>query len=252
MKNVMLANAYAGESPAGWLMSEKLDGVRAIWDGAQLLTRNGNRIHAPAWFTAALPALALDGELWLGRGKFQATVSTVRKKTANDAEWRNVRFMVFDAPAVAGGFESRLAQAAQALAGNAVAEIVPHIVCRGFDHLETHCAALVADGAEGVMLRAPGSAYEHRRSGSLLKYKPFCTDEAQVIGYESGNGRLAGLTGALVCVWQGVRFALGAGLYDELRTNPPPLGALVTFQFMGLTDGGTPRQPVFLAVRNYE
>ena len=62
----------------GWWMSEKLDGVRAYWDGKQFLSRQGNVYHAPDWFRAALPGEPLDGELWMDRKAFQRTVSVVR------------------------------------------------------------------------------------------------------------------------------------------------------------------------------
>ena len=55
---------------AGWWMSEKLDGVRAYWDGKQFLSRLGNIYHAPDWFVAGLPNVPLDGELWIARRAF--------------------------------------------------------------------------------------------------------------------------------------------------------------------------------------
>src|ERR1700736_5516314 len=93
--------------PTGWLLSEKLDGVRGYWAGKQFLSRLGNLYHAPAWFTAGLPDVPLDGELWLGRKKFQRTVSIVRRQDKNDL-WRELTFVVFDAPTLETGFEARL------------------------------------------------------------------------------------------------------------------------------------------------
>src|SRR5688572_6631964 len=87
---------------SGWWMSEKLDGVRAYWDGRQFLSRQGNRFHAPDWFVDALPAVPLDGELWINRKSFQRTVSVVRRQDKSDL-WKDVRFLVFDAPAATGG-----------------------------------------------------------------------------------------------------------------------------------------------------
>ena len=66
--------------PTGWLLSEKLDGVRAFFDGRQFLSRQGNLFHAPDWFRTGLPDVPLNGELWLGRKKFQRTVSIVRRQ----------------------------------------------------------------------------------------------------------------------------------------------------------------------------
>lgn len=63
-----------------YLVSEKLDGVRAYWNGTNLVSRKGNMFHSPEWFTASFPSQELDGELWISRGTFEKVVSTVRKK----------------------------------------------------------------------------------------------------------------------------------------------------------------------------
>jgi DNA ligase-1 len=90
----MLANVYAAHTDvSAYWVSEKLDGVRAYWNGRHLQTRGGEPIHAPAWFTADWPATPMDGELWAGRGRFSHTVSTVRQHVPDDAAWRKLRFM---------------------------------------------------------------------------------------------------------------------------------------------------------------
>ena len=249
----MLAKTFAGQEVQGWLMSEKLDGVRAIWTGAELMSRNGNTFFAPEWFTRQLPAgVQLDGELYIDRGRFQQTVGIVRKKVPVDAEWRAIRYCVFDAPECKGGIEDRLTFCAKTLAGNALAEAVNHEVCGSKEHLDTFFAGLVALGAEGVMLRRPGSVYVPRRSDCLLKYKPSVSDEAEVIGHQAGEGKHLDRLGALICRWQGKIFNLGTGLSDALRETPPRIGAQVSFMFQGVTDAGIPRFPVFLTERNYE
>ena len=75
---LLLANVYAGHiDPTQYLVSEKYDGVRAVWDGATLRFRSGRTVPAPAWFTARLPAQPLDGELWLARGQFEIEAAKV-------------------------------------------------------------------------------------------------------------------------------------------------------------------------------
>lgn len=249
----MLAKAYVGQPVTGWLMSEKLDGVRAIWDGARLLSRHGNQFFAPAWFLAQLPAgVSLDGELFIGRGRFQSTVSAVRKKSPVDSEWRQLTYCVFDAPDAAGGFESRFAFCESVLGGSSIAKVVPHRKCTGQHDMERFFEELCGAGAEGIMLRAPGSSYVNRRSANLLKYKPFESDEAVMVGSEVGEGRFAGLVGALILKWGSVTFRVGSGMSEDVRMNPPKLGALISFTFCGLTDAGCPRFPAFLADRSYE
>ena len=86
---LLLAETEQGQSDVSlFLVSEKLDGVRAFWDGKILRTRNGNAINAPAWFVEHFPEHALDGELWIGRGQFDALFGAVRSQTPDDAEWR--------------------------------------------------------------------------------------------------------------------------------------------------------------------
>jgi len=109
--SVMLAQNFDPDrdDPKGWLMSEKLDGVRCYWNGKTMYTRNGNPFYAPKWWVAKLPEIALDGELWTERDDFQKIVSIVRKQDTENEEWKNIKFMIFDAPLVRGTFKHRLA-----------------------------------------------------------------------------------------------------------------------------------------------
>jgi len=227
-------------------MSEKLDGVRAVWDCRQLRTRTGNVIHAPSWFLRSLPdSEPLDGELWLGRGRFQEAVSVVQSHDAGDG-WRQVRYAAFDAPMALGGFEDRLASMREAMAGDGAAYVLPQRQCVGNADLLEELARIEHQGGEGVMLRQPGSAYERKRSGTLLKVKTFRDAEAVVVGYDGGTGRNAGSVGALVaCLQDGTEFRVSSGLSDALRRNPPAIGTVFTFKYQQLTDAGVPRFPSF-------
>lgn len=227
----MLAKDYDGQDVTGWLISEKLDGVRAIWDGKALWTRNGNRINAPEYFTANLPKIALDGELWLGRGRFQEMVSILRKR---GADWSGVSFLAFDAPEESGGFSERLKKASE------VCEIVPHFVCKSTDDMWQRFDSIVEDGGEGVMLRDPSAPYFTSRSGAMLKLKGCMMDEAEVFAIDGAS---------LVCRWRGVEFRIASGVD---RDDMPPVGSTVTFACCGLTDQGTPRHASFVEVRDYE
>ena len=250
---LLLAHVYEPEvDPSGWWMSEKLDGVRAYWDGRRFVSRLGNEYHAPAWFTAGLPEFALDGELWLARKAFQRTVSVVRRHDGGEA-WRDVRFLVFDAPGHDGDFEARMRHYHDALERRrpGFASALAHEVCGGPEHLQRELTRVEALGGEGLMLRRPGSRYEVGRSRSLLKVKSFHDDEARVVGHQPGTGRHKGRLGALLVeLRDGTRFALGTGLSDAERSAPPPVGALVTFRYQELSDGGVPRFPSFVGVRH--
>ncbi len=239
---------------SGWWMSEKLDGVRAYWDGKQFLSRQGNLFHAPDWFLEGLPETPLDGELWIDRKKFQRTVSIVRRQDKTEL-WREVRYLVFDAPAEAGGFEDRLAFVQDALRRRPSQFILPHEhqLCRDTDHLRSELRRIEALGGEGLMLREPGSKYEVGRSATLLKVKTFHDAEAVVIGHEAGAGRHKGRLGALtVRLPNGITFSVGTGFSDKQRANPPPVGTTITFRYQELSDAGVPRFPSYVGVRSDE
>lgn len=250
---LLLAHVYDPEvDPTGWWMSEKLDGVRAYWDGRRFVSRLGNPYHAPGWFTEGLPDDPLDGELWIDRKAFQRTVSVVRRQDGGEA-WREVRFLVFDAPGHAGPFEARIRRVHEAIERRRppFARAHVHEVCGGREHLERELARICELGGEGLMLRRPGSHYEVGRSHSLLKVKRFLDDEARVVGHQPGTGRHKGRLGALLVeLRDGTRFALGTGLSDADREAPPPVGAIVTFRYQELSDGGVPRFPSFVGVRH--
>jgi len=235
-----------------WWMSEKLDGVRAYWDGKQFLSRQGNIYHAPDWFIEGLPAVPLDGELWIDRKKFQRTVSIVRRQDKNDL-WNEVRFLVFDAPAAGGGFEDRLAFLADALAKGAAKFVRQHAHerCKSLEALRAELTRIESLGGEGLMLRQPGSKYVPGRSSTLLKVKTFHDAEAVVVSHQAGMGRHKGRMGALlVRLADGTDFAIGTGFSDRERENPPAIGATVTFRYQELSDAGVPRFPSWVGVRH--
>lgn len=250
---VLLAESWDNAADlSGWWMSEKLDGVRAYWDGRQFLSRQGNLYHAPDWFVEGLPAVPLDGELWIDRKKFQRTVSIVRRQDKSDS-WNEVRFLVFDAPAASGGFEERLAFLKDALARGAskFTRQHPHERCRNLEALRTELARIESLGGEGLMLRQPGSKYVAGRSSTLLKVKTFHDAEAVVVGHQAGAGRHKGRLGALlVRLPNGTEFAIGTGFSDRERENPPAPGATVTFRYQELSDAGVPRFPSWVGVRH--
>jgi DNA ligase-1 len=250
--SLLLANVWNPSiDPTGWWMSEKYDGLRVYWDGQKLWSRNGNLIHAPDYFLAELPRdIALDGELWIGHGKFEETMSIVRSETPDD-RWERVRYMVFDAPQAKGTFEQRMQFLRATLSEeNRFVRIVAQERCQGAAQLLAERDRVVRQGGEGLMLRQPESAYEPRRSPTLLKVKPFDDAEATVIAHEPGQGKYAGKLGALrVRTDDGREFSIGSGLTDAERESPPPIGTVITYRFRGLTAKGLPRFPSYLRVR---
>ncbi len=249
---VLLAHKWEVEhDPKGWWMSEKLDGIRAYWDGETFTSRLGNRFFAPDWFVEDLPADTLDGELWVGRKMFQKTTSIVRSGAAGQ-EWKTVQFVVFDAPNAKGSFEERQKHAQKVLERAAAphARWHEHVECEGFDHLREELARVEALGGEGLMLRQPGSKYVPGRSTTLLKVKTFHDAEATVIGHAPGSGKHKGRLGALIMELPGgITFNCGTGFSDHERENPPAIGAVITFRYQELSDDGVPRFPSYVGER---
>jgi len=251
---LLLADTEHGQADVVlYLVSEKLDGVRAFWDGQVLRTRNGNAINAPAWFTKGFPEQELDGELWTGRGKFDQLSGTVRRQTPDDAEWRQVRYLVFELPQASGTFRQR---------ANALRQIVTEIDIPWLQALEQFelgnrqalnqkLKEMTRAGGEGLMLHRADAPYMTGRSDVLLKMKVWHDAEATVIGYLPRKGKHAGRLGALrVRTVDGIEFLLGSGLSDAERDNPPPIGSSVTFRYRDLTPRGLPRFASFYRVHD--
>jgi DNA ligase-1 len=234
----------------GWWASEKLDGVRAYWNGKNLMTRNNNVLHAPQWFLDDLPKNChLDGELFMGRGKFQQTVSVVRKHDGGDL-WKGVRYLVFDIPTIPGGFEARYEALKSIFRGSQYCERVTHQQVHTTAEVAAEAKKVWALGGEGIMLRQPGSKYERKRSSTLLKVKNFFDDIALVVDHEPGKGKHEGRLGALVCLTSStkLRFQVGTGFSDAERESPPPVGTLIKYAYTELTDAGIPRFPRYLCI----
>eukprot|EP00743_Colponemidia_sp_Colp-15_P003388 GILK01003662.1.p1 GENE.GILK01003662.1~~GILK01003662.1.p1 ORF type:complete len:310 (+),score=38.56 GILK01003662.1:72-1001(+) len=255
-QSVLLAHVWSPTmDPRGWWMSEKLDGVRAFWTGSELLTRQGNRIHAPDFFIAKFPRCQLDGELFLGRGEFQKCVSIVRTQLRTDdldARWKQLTYVCFDIPSERSSFERRLQALQKAVqeSGTQYLKALDQTVCQGADHLQTELLRVEALGGEGLMLREPRSRYMNGRSNTLLKVKRFLDAEAVVIGHEEGNGRNEGRMGALrVRGAKGMKFKIGTGFTDAERNHPPAVGTVVSYKYQELTVAGVPRFPAFIRVR---
>lgn len=258
-KGVLLAHKWKGQDVRRWWWSDKLDGVRAEWNGHSFWTRAGKPIAAPEWFVAQMPALPMDGELFLGPGRFQETVSVVRKADGRDPRWRQIRFHAFDAPTVYGGFEARDLALGQEARKSPVVVHVKQERVKPSDTVPKLLAAAERRGQEGIMLRKPESFYERKRSNTLLKVKSFHSAEARITGYTKGTGKHTGRLGAYTVeatgtggVRRGVRFKIGTGISDAERDRPYPKGTVVTFTYQELTNSGTPRFPAMVGARDYE
>lgn len=251
---LLLAQTYEGGiRVSDYWASEKLDGVRAYWDGRQLISRQGNVFDAPAWFTAGFPRQALDGELWIGRGQFEVVASAVQKQQAVDSEWRRVGYWVFELPHGEGSFSERLLRL-QALVDNAGSPYlhrVEQFTLADNAALQQKLEAVVKAGGEGLMLHLKSAPYTTGRSDVLLKVKQWQDAEAKVIAHLPGKGKYRGMLGALLVeLPDGTQFKIGSGFSDVQRANPPPVGSIITYKYYGLTANGIPRFASFMRIRH--
>lgn len=246
------ADTYTGsEAVTGWLMSEKLDGIRGYWTGKELLTRKGRKIRAPEWFTKSLPPFALDGELWRKRGDFSFVQNTVLDGVPSE-DWREISYNIFEVPEAPGNFPARLAKARDWFDAHPAlhVRIIEQIECRGPEHLDAFLAEIEASGGEGVIIKDPGLPFHTGRSPHILKVKNFSDMEGKVIAHNPGSGRFSGIMGSLTLrLENSVEFKLGTGFSLAERGNPPPIGSFVTFKYQGFTTNSIPRFASFLHMR---
>lgn len=250
--DIMLAQVYTDDiDVSGWLMSEKLDGVRGYWDGQQMLSKKGNRLYPPLAFTRNLPPFPLEGELWGGRGTFEKTVSIVKKQRPHNG-WLELQFGIFDVPQAAGGFLQRLQKAKNWFADHPTqfAFVIEQKPIKNTEELKVELKRVEARGGEGLIVRAPDAHYTTGRSPEILKVKSYLDTEAVVIGHIQGKGRNLGRLGSLLVELPNkIQFKIGTGFSDALRDNPPPVGSTITFKYYGFYASGIPKFPSFLRVR---
>jgi DNA ligase-1 len=263
---LQLAQTYKDQDVSFWFMSEKLDGMRAFWDGGVtrglmevpfaneltrmatgLWSRYGNAIAAPDWWLDKLPKMPLDGELYLGRGRFQELVS-ITKRFVSFSDWAPVSYHVFDSPplhVVLGDGEINnvnfkkvfrgLGNLFPSSAALKFKEVLPllqgvqnevvkmalqeQLPQKGF-RVREKLEEVIALGGEGLMLRHPTSFWVPKRVKTLLKVKKLLDAEAKVVGYNwAKEGKLRGLMGSVICSFNGKLFEL-SGFTDEERKLP--------------------------------
>jgi DNA ligase 1 len=250
----LLAQDYKpGIDPSLYLVSEKLDGVRALWDGKALRFRSGQTIAAPAWFIAKLPATPLDGELWLARGKFDELSGIVRKQQPLDAEWQRVQYMVFELPEGDGTFAQRSEKLKPLVKQTNWPQLqwVEQFKVAHEAALQTKLKQVVAQGGEGLMLHLATALVTQGRSPVLLKLKPVSDAEGIVTAHIPGKGKFAGMLGALqIKTEDGHTVKIGTGFSDEQRKNPPAIGSTITYTYRDKTPSGKPRFAAFLRERS--
>ncbi|MEY8252815.1 MAG: DNA ligase [Colwellia sp.] len=242
-----------------YYVSEKLDGIRGYWDGKQLLTRQGNLINSPSWFTQYWPTFPIDGELWLDRGKFQTLLSCVSKHSAEENKalscWKKVRFMMFDLPKLQGDFKERVNKMQHLLIQfpSPYLAMISQLKFKALSDLDNKLNEVIAAQGEGLMLHLGSAHYQIGRNSALMKLKKHQDAEATVIGHTKGKGKYQNQLGAIkVKTSDGIIFKIGSGFSDVQRANPPKIGTIITFKYNGLTQAGIPRFARFWRIKARE
>ena len=252
---LQLATTYKSDVPVKeYLISEKLDGVRGRWDGSRMWTKQGNPINTPTWFIQNFPSELLDGELWIGRGKFEMVSGAVRRLKPQQDLWKQIKFMVFDVPEHKGTFEQRYHYAQTNISTlSPYLKVVEQFRINDNSTLMTELNKRVRAGAEGLMLHKATSLYRDGRNSDLLKLKQYQDAEAKVIAHIEGRGKFKGMLGSLLVEMpDGTRFKIGSGFTLQQRKNPPQIGSIITYKYFGLTVHKKPRFASFLRVRFLE
>ena len=233
-------------------VSEKLDGIRGFWDGEKLITRQGNLIHSPDWFTQHWPTTPMDGELWIAREQFQLTLSCTRKVTIDEKCWRKIRFMIFDLPEHQGTFTKRV-HAMKEITNHTASpylSMIKQMKLENLQQLNNMLNRVVTNQGEGLMLHRSNAYYYVGRTDNIMKLKQHQDAEATVIGHIGGKGKYQGMLGALkVRTDKNIVFKIGSGFSDKERANPPEIGSIITYRYNGKTKAGIPRFARFYRVR---
>ncbi|MCJ7765466.1 MAG: DNA ligase [Thiovulaceae bacterium] len=241
------ARTYSDQNISGWVMSEKLDGIRGYWDGENIYTKHGKRLFVPLGFTKNFPPFALDGELWSRRSDFEAIQSKVLQ---HHGSWEGISYNIFEVPYAEGPFLARIDKAREWFLNhpNPAVRIIPQYSCRGSAHLERFLDEVVAEGGEGVMVKNPDLPYISGRTSAILKVKRVQDMEGRVVAVNlhKQSGTMRSLVLELA---NGIRFSLGNGFTDHQRENPLPPGTLITFRYYGFTKYGKPKFASFMRIR---
>ncbi len=244
---LFLLNVYNKDiDVTSWYMSEKLDGVRAYWDGQKLISRAGNDFNAPSFFTKDFPPHELDGELWSKREDF-SNINSIVSTQDDKARWNELTYNIFEVPNAKGGLIKRLSLVKE----TRYIKLIKQIKVRDNQHLEEYLKELEKKGAEGLVVRDGSLNYYAQRDNNALKVKSFIDAECEIVGYTKGRGKYKNMVGSLLCKTESKNIIkIGSGLSDAQRESPPQIGAIITFKYYGLTSKGNPRFPVFLRIRD--
>ena len=238
----MLLQEYKDQDLQGWVMSEKLDGVRGYWDGEKLITRQDNLLNPPDYFIKDFPPFAIDGELFSGRGKFEEITSITR--SIKDKGWHKLKLYVFDVPKEKRRFCCKGWMYLDNICYNTqrlILKFCPQMPIENKQAVYQFLDQVESLGGEGVVVRNPKANYIVGRSSQILKLKRHQDEECTVIAHHKGKGQFHNVMGSLTCENERGQFKIGSGFSLADRANPPAIGSVITYKYRGLTKNGKPK-----------
>ena len=285
--SVQLANKYFDKpgyvEGKSFAITTKIDGGRiiALKENGQVsfFTRAGQKYEGLVDLEDEMSRLmpdniCLDGEITLlvrgnlsSKDAYKETMKIVRTK---DKEKHGIKMLVFDAMSVSD-FKTQtssmtyiqrrqMLDCTSAFDTARYFELLP-ILYRGSDTSEITriLEEEVSNGEEGIMINICDAPYEFKRTNGLLKVKKMQTMDLEIIGFEEGEGRLAGKLGAVLVRYKnGNVVKVGSGFSDDLRVTiwanqSDYLGKVAEISYFEETtnaSGGTSlRFPIFKDVR---
>ena len=206
---------------------------------------------------ASWATMVLDGELYQHdyKDKFEQIVSFVRKREPKIGH-TVVEYHVYDVIEEGDMFAAR-AWTVEELNLRAPLVRVETTEVDSLDEVLSMDTTHRAAGYEGTIVRQATAMYEAGRSMGLQKIKQFDDAEFVVTGVQPGRGRMSKCAIFTCSTETGESFACKMeGALDTLKpylANPDTaIGKKLTVRYQGLTNGGVPRFPIGVGVRDYE
>lgn len=243
-----------------YAVSEKFDGIRALWDGQNMFSKSGKILAIPPCFSDKLSPLGLkngdfvEGELWIDYGAFDEISSVILRKNPTCTDFERVKYLIFNAHlGESSDFLANLSQVkgildSQNLTQDRCIQVINQHRFATQKELSDFFNTVIAKGGEGVIVRDSRVAF---------KLKPQNDAECKIVDYSRGKGRIRGKVGAIICesladknsgIEKGVIFRIGSGLSDKMRENPPKIGTIITYKFSGISKNGIPKHTRFLRI----
>ena len=184
------------------------------------------------------------------RNDFEAISGLSRSHNPESRLWHQVKFMIFDLPEYGGEFEARVSKMKLMAQKSKYIQAIEQQQLTSQTALYQMLDKVIALKGEGLMLHKKTAIYKVGRSQDIVKLKPRYDAEAVVIAHIEGKGKYSGLLGAItVEMPDGKQFNIGSGFSDAQRAEPPTIGSVITYQYLGLTKNGIPRFAHYLRSR---